>query len=57
MPWREDIYKEIQSRKLVVGLMADDGVVKVHPPIERALREVVAKLKAAGHEVVNWEPS
>jgi Asp-tRNA(Asn)/Glu-tRNA(Gln) amidotransferase A subunit family amidase len=37
--------------------MVDDGVVRVHPPIERALREVVAKLEAAGHEIVQWQPS
>lgn len=56
-PWREDRYQEIQSRPLVIGVMVDDGVVKVHPPIERALRETVAKLEAAGHEIVQWHPS
>ena len=57
LPWREEVYQEIQSRPLAIGVMFDDGVVKVHPPIERALREVVAKLEAAGHEVVQWQPS
>jgi amidase len=41
---------------LVVGLLLD-GVVKVHPPIERALREMEAKLIEAGHEVALWDPS
>jgi amidase len=57
IPWRADVYHEIQTRPLVIGVLYDDGVVKVHPPVERVLRETVAKLKAAGHEVVEWEPS
>ncbi|PGH30779.1 hypothetical protein GX50_06453 [[Emmonsia] crescens] len=54
LPWRNEIFTEIQSRPLVIGLILDDGVVKVHPPIERALRELSAKLQAAGHEVIPW---
>lgn len=57
IPWREEHYREVQARPLVVGLLLDDGVVKVHPPIERALKEMEAKLIAAGHEVVHWDPS
>jgi amidase len=57
IPWREYHFREVQSRHLVVGLLLDDGVVKVHPPIERALKEIEAKLIAAGHEVVYWDPS
>ncbi|RDW77691.1 hypothetical protein BP6252_05744 [Coleophoma cylindrospora] len=57
IPWRESVYEEIQSRPLVIGIMMDDGVVKVHPPIERALNELAEKLKKAGHELVPWEPS
>jgi len=57
IPWRDWIYEEAQSRPLVIGVMIDDGVVKVHPPIERALKELTAKLEEAGHELVDWEPS
>jgi len=57
MPWREDAYREVQSRSLVIGLLVDDGVVKVHPPVERVVREVAAKLREAGHEVIDWDPS
>ena len=57
IPWRDSMYEEIQSRPLVVGILLDDGVVKVHPPIERALKELAAKLEEAGHELVTWEPS
>ncbi|KAL1959969.1 hypothetical protein VTO42DRAFT_637 [Malbranchea cinnamomea] len=54
LPWRDDMFHEIQSRSLVVGLIVDDGVVKVHPPIQRALLQLSEQLKAAGHEVVPW---
>jgi len=47
----------MQSRPLVVGLLLDDGVVKVHPPIERVLKEVADKLRKAGHEVITWDAS
>ncbi|KAK3647559.1 hypothetical protein LTR56_008053 [Elasticomyces elasticus] len=57
LPWREDAYSEVQSRPLVIGLLVDDGVVKVHPPIERILRDVAAELRAAGHEVIDWDAS
>lgn len=40
-----------------VGVLWDDGVVKPHPPIMRALKEVVGKLKnVSGVEVVDWKP-
>ncbi|KAL2003483.1 hypothetical protein VTN02DRAFT_3692 [Thermoascus thermophilus] len=57
LPWNETAFQEIQSRPIVIGLILDDGVVKVHPPIQRALLELSAKLKAAGHEIVNWDAS
>jgi len=55
IPWRQEQYEEVLSRPLVIGFILDDGVVKVHPPIERVLREVRQKLESAGHEVVNWD--
>lgn len=36
--------------KAIIGVMSWDEVVMPHPPIQRAIREVVGKLKAAGHE-------
>jgi len=45
--WRE---VETASRKLKVGFLLTDGVVQPHPPITRALKESVDKLKAAGHD-------
>ncbi|KAL3455698.1 amidase signature domain-containing protein [Aspergillus heterothallicus] len=57
LPWNGLAFDEIQSRPMVIGLILDDGVVKVHPPIERALYELVTKLEKAGHEVVPWDTS
>ncbi|KLU89838.1 hypothetical protein MAPG_08807 [Magnaporthiopsis poae ATCC 64411] len=55
IPWRQEEYEELSTRPLVVGALLDDGVVRVHPPIERVFRDVVAKLKEAGHEFVEWD--
>ena len=38
------------EKKLRIGIMATDGVVDPHPPIQRALRETADKLRAGGHE-------
>jgi Asp-tRNA(Asn)/Glu-tRNA(Gln) amidotransferase A subunit family amidase len=54
IPWRQDMYEQVQTRPLTIGMLVDDGVVKVHPPIERVLKELEARLKAAGHEIVQW---
>ncbi|KAK9468756.1 amidase signature domain-containing protein [Lipomyces arxii] len=55
IPWRQDEYDTImKKKKLIFGVMRDDGVVRVHPPVERTLNEAVEKLRAAGHEVVEW---
>ncbi|KAK2623565.1 hypothetical protein QTJ16_007119 [Diplocarpon rosae] len=51
--WREEDF--FKGRKLKVGVLWDDGVVKPHPPVTRALKQVVDKLKASGDvEVVEW---
>ena len=55
LPWRSDVFKTFTDRPLVVGTMLYDGKVKVHPPVERVFKDVVSKLQAAGHEVVEWD--
>ncbi|KPI38036.1 Acetamidase [Cyphellophora attinorum] len=55
--WDDIAFSEAQNRPLTIGVMYDDGVVKVHPPIERVLFEMTRALKAAGHEVIMWDPS
>lgn len=57
LPWNEPAFQDIQSRPMVIGLIVDDGVVKVHPPIARALQELSVALKAQGHEIVTWNTS
>ncbi|KGO75345.1 Amidase [Penicillium italicum] len=54
--WRKELASP-GAKRLRVGFLVDDGVVKVQPPIARALREVVEALKAAGHEVFEWDAS
>lgn len=54
LPWREAIYEDTINRPLVIGVLLDDGVVKIHPPILRVIEQTVAKLQAAGHEIVDW---
>ncbi|KAH6608293.1 amidase [Trichoderma cornu-damae] len=51
IPWREP---ELPS-KLRIGVMWHDGMVQPTPPVARALKHTVAKLKAAGHEIVDWD--
>ena len=38
LPWQQHVYEEIQSRKLVIGLLLDDDYVRPHPSIERVIR-------------------
>lgn len=59
IPWKD---QEAQlsistSRKLKVGILWSDGIVKPHPPIIRALNEVADKLKGVSEvEIVSWTP-
>ncbi|KUI53887.1 Acetamidase [Cytospora mali] len=52
IPWREVAL----PAKLRVAVMWDDGMVTPTPPVSRALKVTVEKLKAAGHEIVDWDP-
>lgn len=47
---------EAGKTQLCFAIEWDDGIVHPHPPITRALREVKAKLEAAGHKVIDWVP-
>lgn len=37
-------------KKLRIGILRHNGIVRAHPPMERAVREAAEKLTAAGHE-------
>lgn len=55
LPWREPA--PLAGKKLKIAVLWDDGVVKPHPPVTRALEQVVEKLKAGGNvEIVDWNP-
>ncbi|KAK8081014.1 hypothetical protein PG997_008832 [Apiospora hydei] len=55
MDWRDTA--GMFGEKLKVGVIWDDGVVKPHPPINRALHKVIGKLqKSQKFEVVDWIP-
>lgn len=52
IPWRP---AETKS-KLKIAVLWNDGICHPTPPVQRALRTTVEKLKAAGHEIVDWDP-
>jgi Asp-tRNA(Asn)/Glu-tRNA(Gln) amidotransferase A subunit family amidase len=55
IPWR-DAEPEVKQRKLRVGVIWDDEVVRPHPPIQNALTQMVEKLRESDEvEIVNWE--
>ena len=56
IPWRSELAVP-PRRPLKIGYILDDGVVRCHPPIQRNLCEMIAKLKKAGHEVFEWNSS
>jgi Asp-tRNA(Asn)/Glu-tRNA(Gln) amidotransferase A subunit family amidase len=55
-PWKnEDFFPA--GKKLKVAVLWDDGVVKPHPPVTRALKQIVDKLKSSSNvEVLEWKP-
>ncbi|CAO2657878.1 Nn.00g071380.m01.CDS01 [Neocucurbitaria sp. VM-36] len=52
IPWRQVELK----KKLKIAVLWNDGVCMPTPPVTRALKETVEKLKKAGHEIVDWDP-
>ncbi|CAD0106951.1 unnamed protein product [Aureobasidium uvarum] len=56
LPWR-NVTSQTSPNKLRIGILWHDGEVTPHPPIQRALKDTVNKLRAQGHEIVNWDPS
>ncbi|KAH7325398.1 amidase [Rhizoctonia solani] len=55
-PWNSSLTEPEAGKKLVIGLLTDDGVVAPHPPIVEQLHKARAALVAAGHEVIDFEP-
>ncbi|KAL2818241.1 amidase signature domain-containing protein [Aspergillus cavernicola] len=62
-PWQKDSsltpvpWRSVDAPvNLTIGILKDDGVVRPHPPITRAIKIAEEKLLAAGVNVVQWEP-
>ncbi|RDW67157.1 uncharacterized protein DSM5745_09023 [Aspergillus mulundensis] len=62
-PWDEDTslvplpWKQVSpTEDITVAIMWDDGCVRPHPPIIRALKHAQERLRAVGVNVVDWEP-
>lgn len=60
IPWRkeqeESTKKLALEKKLTFAVFGHDGMCTVHPPIQRAMDELVAKLEKSGHKVMEWKP-
>ncbi|KAF2814774.1 amidase [Mytilinidion resinicola] len=60
IPWNTEFQLPSTAtggKKLKIAVLSDDGIVKPHPPILRAISTVVDKLKAIPDiEVVSWTP-
>ncbi|KAF4439092.1 hypothetical protein FACUT_4446 [Fusarium acutatum] len=54
VPWRQADFEGVQKRKLTIGVILDDGVVRPHPEIQEAVRRAVAIFEKAGHKVIPW---
>lgn len=60
-PWLKDPkciplpYRKVELKtRLKIAVLWDNGMVHPTPPVARALKEVVAKLREKGHEIVEW---
>ncbi|KAI1614495.1 amidase [Exophiala viscosa] len=62
MPWtyppkESYLTKPDGEKKLKIGIIWSDGVVKPHPPVIRAIQDLTAKLKSIPEvELVDWKP-
>ena len=54
MPWRdaqeEETWQRARRGALCFGIMEDDGVVRVQPPIRRAIASVARAMSQSGHQ-------
>ncbi|KAK1691363.1 amidase signature domain-containing protein [Colletotrichum godetiae] len=56
IPWRKELAAK-PDRPLKIGYYINDNIVRVQPPIEMAILAVVDSLKAAGHSLIEWDPT
>ncbi|MCJ1479223.1 hypothetical protein MMC13_007908 [Lambiella insularis] len=57
LPWRTNQTHLRGAQKLKIEIIWSNGVVKPQPPVQRALKEVVEKLRGVPEvELVDWKP-
>ncbi|KAL8730674.1 MAG: hypothetical protein Q9181_004582 [Wetmoreana brouardii] len=59
IPWRdqESYLPTVHGRKLRIAVLWSDEIVKPHPPVTRALNEVISKLQDMPEiEITTWKP-
>ncbi|KAI0730356.1 general amidase [Fomitopsis betulina] len=59
MPWNDELYALKEhggGKQLCFAIVWDDGMVKPHPPLLRALHITKNALIAAGHKMIDWQP-
>ncbi|KIW89464.1 uncharacterized protein Z519_09620 [Cladophialophora bantiana CBS 173.52] len=54
VPWRR--LDQDEDAKLRIGVLAEDPLYPLHPPVKRALAEVANRLAAEGHQVIQLSP-
>lgn len=52
MPWNDEEARRT-VKKLRIGVVWDDGVVRPTPPVTRAMKHVFELLKSAGHDLID----
>ena len=57
IPWRQDVFEQVQQRPLTIGLILDDGIVEPHPEVQMAVQRAAALFEQAGHKVIPWSTS
>ena len=55
IPWRD--LEPLKQSKLKLGMIAEDPIYPLHPPIRRALHEAARVLEAQGHEIIRLTPA
>jgi amidase len=57
MPWRASSSVTVTKRRFRVGILADDGVVRPHPPILRVLAAMRKSLEESGEfDIIEFPP-
>lgn len=60
IPWRseqeEAVLKLAKDKQLCFAVLRHDGIVTPHPPVKRAVDQIVKLVEKLGHKVIEWKP-